>query len=174
MNLNEARTLAITLMDKHGLIENGWNFEFDRAKKRLGACHYSKRKITISHYMTEAADEETVTQTLLHEIAHALLPVGAGHGPQWKALAKRIGYTGKRTASNPYVNQERPVEKKVVVLKRVSTTVNLGQGDVVRFPDGRVFTIGARRRTRWNAYDEKGNQYSVSPKVLAPGNFVYA
>ena len=32
-----------------------------------------------------------MTDTILHEIAHAIAGANAGHGPVWKAVAKRIG-----------------------------------------------------------------------------------
>ena len=35
-------------------------------------------------------------ETILHEIAHALAPRGAGHGPVWRALAQSIGCNGSR------------------------------------------------------------------------------
>jgi len=108
MELVKARKLAVNLMAKHGLDEKGWIFDFDNATSRLGVTKYNLHLITLSRYMTLAADEETVRQVILHEVAHALLPYyGAngkktGHGAAWKAKAAEIGYTGKRTAENPY------------------------------------------------------------------------
>ena len=74
----------------------GWRFAFDAAKRRAGACDYGRKRITVSRYLLEGADEQEVTQVLLHEIAHALAGHGAAHGPRWRAIAARIGYTGSR------------------------------------------------------------------------------
>lgn len=37
-----------------------------------------------------------IVDTFLHELAHILTP-GAGHGPEWRAMARRLGHTPKRT-----------------------------------------------------------------------------
>jgi hypothetical protein len=103
MELNAARDLAIHLMTKHGLIEKGWTFGFDNARKRLGVCVYAPKRISISRFMAPAATWDEVQQTMLHEIAHALVGHDAAHGPIWKAKAASIGYTGKRTAKNPAI-----------------------------------------------------------------------
>jgi predicted SprT family Zn-dependent metalloprotease len=84
----EARALASALMARHGLDE--WRFGFDRARRRLGACHYAGRRITLSGPLVELNDRATVRDTVLHEIAHALTP-GAGHGPAWRAACRRVG-----------------------------------------------------------------------------------
>ena len=34
-----------------------------------------------------------IRDTVLHEIAHALVGPEARHGPEWKAIAKRLGAT---------------------------------------------------------------------------------
>lgn len=88
MRRGEARELACGLMARHGL--EGWHFGFDRARRRLGACHYAGRRITLSGPLVELNDVATVRDTVLHEIAHALAP-GAGHGPAWRAACRRVG-----------------------------------------------------------------------------------
>lgn len=143
MRLTAAQNIAETLMHKHGLIQAGWKFDFDRATSRLGACHYGKKTITLSKHMCEAADYETVQQTMLHEIAHAMLPLYkengkvVGHGPMWKKLAQQIGYRGKRTAHNPYLSAKKPVQKaKKTAPKRqppkVAKKYQLPPGTLVR------------------------------------------
>lgn len=118
MKLTAAQNIAETLMSQHGLLQIGWKFSFDRATSRLGACHYGKKMITLSRHMCEAADYETVQQTMLHEIAHAMLPLykengkAVGHGPMWKKLAQQIGYRGERTAVNPYLAAKKPAPKQ--------------------------------------------------------------
>jgi predicted SprT family Zn-dependent metalloprotease len=88
MNPDHARTLALALMQQHGL--QGWAFAFDGARRRLGSCHYGQRTLTLSRPLTLLNPEATIRDTILHEIAHALTP-GAGHGPAWREAARRIG-----------------------------------------------------------------------------------
>lgn len=102
MDLITARAKAISEMKKHGLIKKGWTFEFDRAIRRLGQCNSEKKRIALSKHFTGAANEDEFEQALLHEIAHALLPVEAGHSWDWRLKAREIGYRGSRLAHNPY------------------------------------------------------------------------
>ena len=103
MDLSAAAQLARTLMDGHGL--TSWGFGFDRARVRAGACHFTDRRITLSRALTAAHDEEQVRETLLHEIAHALVGPRHGHDAVWRATARRIGSTGQRC----YAGGEEPV-----------------------------------------------------------------
>jgi SprT protein len=95
MNLNDARTLAADLMRKHRLPRE-WAFGFDRSKVRFGKCDYGKKRISLSRHLVEANGVAAVRETVLHEIAHALAPRGAGHGPVWRSLALSIGCNGSR------------------------------------------------------------------------------
>ena len=75
-------------MARHGL--GDWTFQFDRAKRRFGACNYTTRTISLSRTLTRLNDDAAVRETLLHEIAHALTP-GAGHGPAWQVKCLEFG-----------------------------------------------------------------------------------
>ncbi len=96
--------LAEELIALH-LPGRGWSFAFDTAKRRAGACDYTRRRITVSRYLAAMWDEEDVRQTLLHEIAHALAGHKAAHGPRWRAVAQGIGYTGDRLHHGPIAEE---------------------------------------------------------------------
>ncbi|WP_068426459.1 SprT-like domain-containing protein [Janibacter terrae] len=89
MDLGEARTMARALMDEHGLAD--WQLVLDRAKKRSGVCRASTSTIGLSAPLTLLHTREQVRDTVLHEIAHALVGPRAGHGPRWRAMAVRVG-----------------------------------------------------------------------------------
>lgn len=95
MDLNQARTLARSTMDHHGLTD--WTFSFDRAVSRFGVCIFTTKTITMSKVLTELNPENEVMNTLLHEIAHALVGFGEGHGWRWYQKAQSIGCTGRTT-----------------------------------------------------------------------------
>ena len=100
MKLEDAETLAKELIEKHRL--NDWEFRFDNAVRRSGACHCQKKLITLSPYLTQLNDESSVRNTILHEIAHALAWIGFkehGHGRKWKEIANAVGYTHKIVSS---------------------------------------------------------------------------
>lgn len=95
MELSATKALAISLMEQHGLIEKGWKFEFDNAKKRFGICKYRPKIIGLSKILVTLNEIDKVKNTILHEIAHALTP-NHGHDSIWKAKAKEIGCDGER------------------------------------------------------------------------------
>lgn len=99
MNLDRARTLAIELLEEHDLYTGGWYFEFDNSKRRFGSCQYRTKRITLSTVLTELNDEETVKDTILHEIAHALVGFNHHHDWVWKQKALEIGCDGERCYS---------------------------------------------------------------------------
>jgi predicted SprT family Zn-dependent metalloprotease len=89
MNLNAAAALARQLIIDHDLY--GWHFEFSRRKRQFGLCTYGSKKIELSAVLTELNSEEQVRDVILHEIAHARVGPGYGHGPIWKQMAMRLG-----------------------------------------------------------------------------------
>lgn len=89
MDLNELTAIASSELAKHGLHQ--WSFGFGNAKRRLGVCKYNPKRIEIAEYYARNSPRETVLDTLLHEIAHALAGPAARHGPAWKAIAIRLG-----------------------------------------------------------------------------------
>lgn len=93
----EVSSIARKLMTEHGL--GNWSFEFDRSTKRFGVCRYGRRIIGLSEPLVRANTVERCTETILHEIAHALAGSGAGHGPVWKRQARALGIAGDRCYS---------------------------------------------------------------------------
>ena len=77
-----------------------WSFCFDRSKVRFGKCDYRRKRISLSGHLVDLNDEQSVRDTILHEIAHALAPGGAGHGAAWRSIALAIGCNGSRCYGN--------------------------------------------------------------------------
>ena len=96
MELNLVKILADKLLDEHGLIEKGWRFSFDRAKRRAGSCKFSKKEITIAKAYAEQQEVMEIKNTILHEIAHALVGPQHGHSQIWRKKAKEIGCDASR------------------------------------------------------------------------------
>lgn len=91
-DLQALRRVAEGMIAAH--LDASWTFAYDSAKRRAGACDYTRKRITVSRYLSARYDDETNRQTLLHEIAHALAGARAAHGAAWKRTARAIGYTG--------------------------------------------------------------------------------
>jgi predicted SprT family Zn-dependent metalloprotease len=94
LDLTEARQLAAGLMARHGLTR--WRLVFDNAKTRAGVCRFDRKEIGLSRPLVSLYTVEQVTDTVLHEIAHALAGPRHGHDRVWRATAQRIGCTGER------------------------------------------------------------------------------
>lgn len=97
MDLNEAALLGRRLLDEHGL--RNWTMVFDRAKRRAGVCRPGRKEIGLSGPLTAIHPADEVRDTILHEIAHALVGPQHGHDQVWRATALRIGCSGQRCSS---------------------------------------------------------------------------
>lgn len=170
MELRAARKIVVDLMEKHGLIEKGWIFEFDRAQQRLGQTTYHLKRITVSRYMASHADEATMTQISLHEIAHALVgPRVKAHGAEWKARAASIGYTGKRTLRNPYAEAQRAKVKVAAAMATPPTAPGVvGIGTKLVLPNGKIVRVIKRARTSFHAEQLDGKRVWRIPFTVAP------
>lgn len=94
MILDDAKTLATQLMNEFAL--TGWTFRFDGAKRRFGRCSYWQREISLSGSLVTLNERADVENTIRHEIAHALVGPGAGHGPRWRSQAVACGAKPER------------------------------------------------------------------------------
>lgn len=94
-----ARELARTMLDEHGLTD--WAVRIDNAQRRLGACFYSQKVISLSRQYIAVGTDAQLRDTILHEIAHAHAGHAAGHGQEWKDAAARIGADPTRLSHAP-------------------------------------------------------------------------
>ncbi len=96
--LEVARDLAVQLMTEQGL--DGWIFRFNRRKRQMGVCFYPNRgrpgRIEMSTYFVASNSDEEIRDTILHEIAHALVGPHHGHDAVWKAKCIELGAAPKR------------------------------------------------------------------------------
>ena len=79
-----------------GTLPAGWVFGFDLAASRAGVCRYAERRIDLSVSYCLAATRAEIEDTVLHEIAHAIVGPRHNHDAVWKAKAREIGCAGER------------------------------------------------------------------------------
>lgn len=104
--LARVRVWAEALIRLH--LDESWSFAFDNAKTRAGLCNYTAKRISVSRHIALRSDDDEVHQTLLHEVAHAIVGPKAGHGPEWKRVAAELGYVGGRTHDGPVPHELAP------------------------------------------------------------------
>lgn len=92
MDLVLAEKMAVKLIKEH-LPE--YKFEWNKRLSAFGVCSYRKKTIYLSVPLTEVSKEESVWNTIIHEIAHGLTP-GHSHDWVWRQKFISMGGDGKR------------------------------------------------------------------------------
>ena len=95
-DLNQVKQHAETLIKQHCPT---YKFKWGKGIKTLGMCDYFTKTICISKPFAQNNELKYITDTILHEIAHALTP-GAGHGERWKRECIRLGCTPKAKSTS--------------------------------------------------------------------------
>jgi predicted SprT family Zn-dependent metalloprotease len=90
----EVRRLAHDLLAAHGL--HDWSFAFNRRKRAMGYCYYGRKVIELSVHFVARNPDVVVRDTLLHEIAHALIGPEHGHDEAWKQKCREVGARPER------------------------------------------------------------------------------
>ena len=91
--LLDVQSVAVQLMAEHQLF--GWTLSFDNARHRAGQCRRRAKEISLSAPLMSIWTIEQCTDTILHEIAHAL--TSGGHDEEWQAMCVKIGADPTRT-----------------------------------------------------------------------------
>ena len=96
--LEYAKKYLKIYMEQYGLIEQGWNFGFNNRSRSAGVTKYTSKLIELSLVFIESSkvQKKNIMNTILHEIAHALVGYKCGHNKKWKDKAIEIGCNGKR------------------------------------------------------------------------------
>ena len=100
--LAEVEELARRLFARHrrrsGLGAE-WTFGFDLSTARAGVCRQPSKRIDLSVCYCLRAPRDEIEDTLLHEIAHAIVGVEHRHDAVWRAKAREIGCKAERCSS---------------------------------------------------------------------------
>lgn len=135
MELALAEQLCKRLMLEHGVSHFG--FAWMNGRRTFGYCQFGRLgrqyrhangaalggTIMLSRPLVSLNDETHVRDTILHEIAHALVGPHHGHGRVWKAMAARVGARPERcyhdSVARPPHNWELVCKVHGVVGRRV-------------------------------------------------------
>lgn len=88
MRVTDATAMFDALLAEHA---PGWTWTWSRGKVQMGLCQYGPKNLKFSRYLVEMNDRDGVDQVVRHELAHVAAGSKAGHGPVFKAHARRLG-----------------------------------------------------------------------------------
>lgn len=97
MLVRDAERLAFQLLKEHNLKD--WTYETNARKRTLGLCFSHLKRIELSVYFIEHNTLAVVRETLLHEIAHALVGSDQGHNAVWMEMAETLGCQPRRKSA---------------------------------------------------------------------------
>lgn len=117
MTNSEALRIMNEKLVVYGLREKGWNAELSNTKRALGECRYCTKTVRVSRHHIECSSADSVIDTILHEIAHAIDFENrgrSGHDAEWRRVAVMVGATPRANKAHAY-NIKKPVYKYDVV-----------------------------------------------------------
>jgi predicted SprT family Zn-dependent metalloprotease len=100
MEQKDIEKLAHDLMTKHDLLSKGWYFQFVDRRRPLAFCNHFRKQIAMSAQYGMYNTKEDITDTILHEIAHALVDAKHNHDKTWKEKCIEIGARPEKYAWN--------------------------------------------------------------------------
>lgn len=98
MTIEEAVKMTRKLMDDNNL--KNWRIVVDDAKRRIGVCKHTYKIIGLSRNLIPISKDESVLNTITHEIAHAVVGPRNGHNYIWKSKHIELGGNGERVYSD--------------------------------------------------------------------------
>jgi hypothetical protein len=103
MRIKKAEQLIQSYMAAHGLTQDYWTYSITSKPLHGGyldgtptmaaaTCNVYYKKLKFSKDYLRSYSKHNVEQTVIHEVAHALSPGGAGHSKVWENKARELGY----------------------------------------------------------------------------------
>lgn len=96
MNRQDASKFAHEKLIELGLSDWHVRISTNNNKWYLGLCSYKDKAIILNGQHIDIHPVSEVRDTILHEIAHALVPDGIDHSAAWKAKALELGASDKK------------------------------------------------------------------------------
>lgn len=136
MTEEELKQIAEELVYKY--LDRSWTIVYSKKMtSTYGTCNYDRKEIKLSIPLSTYKEKEETVDTILHEIAHALVGKGHHHDDVWKQKAKEIGCSGKRTYGIQPRELRRPSQHRytyrcpkcgaeIVRRKRINRSVSCG------------------------------------------------
>lgn len=116
MTREQAVKSCRAVMDSNGL--NDWHIRLTTdIKAPYGLCSYVDKCIILNAHSIDTHPDNEITDTILHEVAHALTP-GAAHNDVWKVQAIKLG-------AKPLVCATYSLSPELINMVRSGATINI-------------------------------------------------
>jgi hypothetical protein len=106
MGAVDALRITREVLVDHGL--HGWGVALDSARKRAGQCNHTTRTISMSTVLLAQRSWEDSYNTIIHEVAHAIVGHGHGHDGVWQRQHQAMGGDGKRCFDHQLDHSDAP------------------------------------------------------------------
>ena len=139
MNIDDVIAKTYELLEAYGKYASNSSFgdpntwvvgTFDNKQRVLGCCNITHRKIEYNESFVNASDDDSVMDTIRHEVAHALAGIEysrsgrmIAHGRTWKRYARMLGI------SEPKAANDVSLEARVALAITASNAVVCDHGD---------------------------------------------
>jgi len=91
MDRMKATTLCRNTLNQYGLTDWGVGTTTDPKHSFLGICMGKDKKIILNAFHIDIHPDSEVIDTIMHEVAHAIVGTINGHNEVWQAKAKELG-----------------------------------------------------------------------------------
>lgn len=92
--VEQVRMFALRKMEEYGVSD--WKFRINNNRSRLGVCRPTQRTIELSIFHARQGLTKEVVNTILHEIAHAMVGCHHMHDDVWRKQFIAMGGNGER------------------------------------------------------------------------------
>jgi hypothetical protein len=135
MDRNIAAKMLRAELDKHELKNWGVRISNDPNQSYLGICVHKDKVIILNAFHIDIHPDAEVTNTILHELAHAIVGPGHGHDDTWVNMAHEVGCDNTLPCSHLSLPEhvidairsgqmvEMTVEEETQVIRRPKYTV---------------------------------------------------
>lgn len=126
MKTRAAYVLATRLMDEH--LDKSWTLEFTNRWGVAAYCHGGEKKIGLNVRHIRNSPTAEVRDSILHEIAHALVGASHSHDQVWAQTAVELGGSARIEANTP--DRTSPVVglyglyTSVIIALMITTDIN--------------------------------------------------
>ncbi len=159
MNRTIASQLLRDTLNQHGLSEWKGSLSLLENNSWVGLCDYKKKTIFLNAFAVDIHPDDEIKDTVLHEVAHALVGENHKHDSIWAAKAEEIG--ARSTPCNMFSIPSHVVDAICSghVVELIEETIKVPKYRVTRLQDECPFCHKvAKEKFSFDSVNKQGDQ----------------